>query len=676
MARLRILVVAQETDGDVYALATCKFYQPGTATASGSSTSGTPFSGNLYAAIAGGSPISTTQTLGSNGTLTVWTDSKSRVDVGIEPAGGGTAFVRQYEAAEFDPADVATLTGTETLTNKTIASPDITGSLVGKLGLTTNSAVRALESLQVVLGNTGWGSAGGNVHDASQVALSEGSTSPTLTRAKPQVLVERHIKPQTLDAEGNEPVDSFRIQTKIYDGAADSGYHTSRLVQGIHSVIHSYSDQDGFAGSGVPGHFGTNISGLSSHVYAYGDYVVPYGAYLNAFLQNASMLAFGAEVNTYNASGVAAPIWRKSSFGTREGTQGATIGLNVGNTASGGGTYGTAALLVNSASATSAWRTGIVFNLSSINSEAIDMSLLGPSVVPIILNNSGAISAAKEEGNAGTTTSATATSLTCLSASWETDIIGQTVYISGGTGAGQLRTISARPSGTEVTISSAWDITPDATSTFLISRPTTKVLEVETDNTLRIYNNLAIDFYTDSPVLHFGRFAYAAWTLPVAGQKIKGDFSHATLGNRVAFQTTTTNGDTNVAAIPAGTGTTGSFIAANNSTIASGQGLQLRGTTTSHRIASLDLGAGSVLPIGVYMAATKVLSFEINGDIVPGTGALATNATAGWLFLTSSAGTPTGVPTTYTGRVPVEIDTTNGRLYAYYGGAWHYVALT
>lgn len=114
-ARLRIIVVAQETDGDAYALATCKFYQPGTATASGSSTSGTPFAGNLYAAVSGGSPISTTQTLGSNGTLVVWTTSKSRVDVGIEPAGGGTAFVRQYEPSEIDPADVVTVTNSQVL---------------------------------------------------------------------------------------------------------------------------------------------------------------------------------------------------------------------------------------------------------------------------------------------------------------------------------------------------------------------------------------------------------------------------------------------------------------------------------------------------------------------------------------------------------------------------------
>lgn len=136
-ARLRIIVVAQETDGDVYALATCKFYQPGTATASGSSTSGTPFAGSLYAAISGGSPISTTQTLGSNGTLVVWTDSRQRVDVGIEPAAGGTAFVRQYDPAELDPADVATLTDTQTLTNKTLTSPTINSPTISTPTIST-----------------------------------------------------------------------------------------------------------------------------------------------------------------------------------------------------------------------------------------------------------------------------------------------------------------------------------------------------------------------------------------------------------------------------------------------------------------------------------------------------------------------------------------------------------
>ena len=58
------------------------------------------------------------------------------------------------------------------------------------------------------------------------------------------------------------------------------------------------------------------------------------------------------------------------------------------------------------------------------------------------------------------------------------------------------------------------------------------------------------------------------------------------------------------------------------------------------------------------------------GSFVTGNAALATNATDGFLYVAGCAGTPTGTPTAYTGRVPIVIDTTNNKLYFYSGGAW------
>jgi hypothetical protein len=60
------------------------------------------------------------------------------------------------------------------------------------------------------------------------------------------------------------------------------------------------------------------------------------------------------------------------------------------------------------------------------------------------------------------------------------------------------------------------------------------------------------------------------------------------------------------------------------------------------------------------------LRLHNNGDVTVGTG-LTTSAAAGWLYLPSSAGVPTGTPTSYSsgGVVPMEIDRTNNRLYAY-----------
>lgn len=58
------------------------------------------------------------------------------------------------------------------------------------------------------------------------------------------------------------------------------------------------------------------------------------------------------------------------------------------------------------------------------------------------------------------------------------------------------------------------------------------------------------------------------------------------------------------------------------------------------------------------------------GGMVVGIAALATNATDGFLYVPTCAGTPTGTPTTQTGTAPIVVDTTNNKLYFYSGGAW------
>lgn len=58
------------------------------------------------------------------------------------------------------------------------------------------------------------------------------------------------------------------------------------------------------------------------------------------------------------------------------------------------------------------------------------------------------------------------------------------------------------------------------------------------------------------------------------------------------------------------------------------------------------------------------------GNVVCSDAALATNATNGFLYVPSCAGTPTGVPTAFTGTIPVCADSTNNKLYIYSGGAW------
>lgn len=57
------------------------------------------------------------------------------------------------------------------------------------------------------------------------------------------------------------------------------------------------------------------------------------------------------------------------------------------------------------------------------------------------------------------------------------------------------------------------------------------------------------------------------------------------------------------------------------------------------------------------------------GTVVVGNAAIATTANDGFLYIPTCAGTPTGTPTAFTGRVAMVYDTTNHKFYIY-DGAW------
>lgn len=82
------------------------------------------------------------------------------------------------------------------------------------------------------------------------------------------------------------------------------------------------------------------------------------------------------------------------------------------------------------------------------------------------------------------------------------------------------------------------------------------------------------------------------------------------------------------------------------------------------------LGSFTNAPFAIYTDSAKRVSVPAAGGMVVGTAAIATNATDGFLYVPTCAGTPTGTPTTQTGTAPIVIDTTNNKLYFYSGGAW------
>lgn len=79
--------------------------------------------------------------------------------------------------------------------------------------------------------------------------------------------------------------------------------------------------------------------------------------------------------------------------------------------------------------------------------------------------------------------------------------------------------------------------------------------------------------------------------------------------------------------------------------------------------------------VAIATAGALQLSVGATGSLIMGNAAISTSATDGFLYIATCAGAATGTPTSVTGRVPIVFDSTNGRLYAYYGGAWKYGAI-
>lgn len=81
------------------------------------------------------------------------------------------------------------------------------------------------------------------------------------------------------------------------------------------------------------------------------------------------------------------------------------------------------------------------------------------------------------------------------------------------------------------------------------------------------------------------------------------------------------------------------------------------------------------LQTGGLLAGNDWITLDQAGNFVIGTAAIATNATTGFLYIPSCAGTPTGTPTTYTGRVPMVFDSSNSKLYVF-SGTWKGVTVS
>lgn len=100
------------------------------------------------------------------------------------------------------------------------------------------------------------------------------------------------------------------------------------------------------------------------------------------------------------------------------------------------------------------------------------------------------------------------------------------------------------------------------------------------------------------------------------------------------------------------TGTHNAFMSAVTS------GVAVFGTSTGSTTVSIEVANG------------RGVEIDANRNVSAGIASLATNATNGFMYVPSCAGTPTGTPTAKTGYAPIVVDSTNNKLYFYSGGQW------
>ena len=120
-------------------------------------------------------------------------------------------------------------------------------------------------------------------------------------------------------------------------------------------------------------------------------------------------------------------------------------------------------------------------------------------------------------------------------------------------------------------------------------------------------------------------------TIPTAGARITGDFSNATVANRIFFQTSTANTFALIGALPSGTGTISGFTAFNNSDPTNASLADLRASSTDVSFRSNISGAGTYLPMTFYTGGSERMRINSSGNVGIGTSSPSVDTTYKWL---------------------------------------------
>lgn len=159
-------------------------------------------------------------------------------------------------------------------------------------------------------------------------------------------------------------------------------------------------------------------------------------------------------------------------------------------------------------------------------------------------------------------------------------------------------------------------------------------------------------------------------------RKIRADLDNATDSSRLAFQTTGSATKTILSVVPSAGGSESGWAAYDGSDMDNAGRLRLSITTTAAVLESDNTGTGTTRAVRVNIDNVTALQVHTNTDVVLGPGAMATGSTAGFPYIPTCAGAPTGAATSRSGFSPAIVDETNNRIYFRVGSTWRYAALT
>ena len=145
-------------------------------------------------------------------------------------------------------------------------------------------------------------------------------------------------------------------------------------------------------------------------------------------------------------------------------------------------------------------------------------------------------------------------------------------------------------------------------------------------------------------------------TFTGTGNRITGDFSNATIANRVAFQSSTTNGNTNITTLANGTSTSSGIQCYNAADPTNSSFANIGCSSTEVQFLSAVRGTGTYLPMTFYTNGSERARIDTSGNL---------QMQAGAVMPYAPAPTSIAAATTFTNaQLQAQIISTTGTTYS------------